>query len=290
MTAAAHAGPSTSANYNVPTDTTDAGGRRATSASYTHDGSAGGVVGISTVAAPAGTAKHGYIAQLTEVTALQLAASPLTINETGTRQLSAAQVLDDATTIALAPNTITWSVQSGSITGISSSGLATAATVYQDTAATAQGSFAGLSGTLSLTVLDTIADNFGSYAADGISDDWQFQYFGLNNPNAAPGFVSDGSGHNNLFKFTAGLVPNDATSRFNFTIQPVPGNPGQLNLVFSPIVSGRTYTVKTRPDLATGSWQVLGGTTQTQNGNVRTVTDTAATEPRKFFQVEITRP
>ena len=136
------AGPRASTNYTVSTDTTDAGGKRATSAAYTNDGSAGGIVGISTVASPAETAKHGYIGQLTEVTALQLAASPLTINETGTRQLSADQVLDDLTTNAVPAASITWSVQSGPITGISASGLATAGTVYQDTAATAQGVYA----------------------------------------------------------------------------------------------------------------------------------------------------
>jgi hypothetical protein len=30
-------------------------------------------------------------------------------------------------------------------------------------------------------VLDTIADNFGSYAGDGIGDDWQVQYSGVDN-------------------------------------------------------------------------------------------------------------
>ena len=54
-----HAGPRTSANYNIPADSADAAGRRTASASYTNDGSAGGVVGMSTVAAPAETAKHG---------------------------------------------------------------------------------------------------------------------------------------------------------------------------------------------------------------------------------------
>ena len=42
LPASAHAGPRTSANYNVATDSADAGGKRATSASYTNDGGAGG--------------------------------------------------------------------------------------------------------------------------------------------------------------------------------------------------------------------------------------------------------
>ena len=96
LAGAAHAGPRTSASYTIATDTADAGGRRATSASYTNDGSAGGVVGISTVAAPAETARHGYIGQLYEVTGLVLSATPTTVNEGSTLPLSAAQLLDDA--------------------------------------------------------------------------------------------------------------------------------------------------------------------------------------------------
>ena len=48
-----------------------------TSASYANDGSAGLVVGISTVAAPAETAKHGYLAQLYDATGLTPTAATL---------------------------------------------------------------------------------------------------------------------------------------------------------------------------------------------------------------------
>ncbi len=290
LAAAAHAGPRSSTNYSIPTDSTDAGGKRATSAAYTNDGSAGGITGISSVAAPAETAKAGYLGQLTEVTALQLAATPTTVNETATRQLSAAQLLDDLTTNAVPSASITWSVASGPLTGINTSGLATAATVYQNTAATAQGSYAGASGTLGLTVLDSIPDNFGSYAADGVGDDWQFQSFGLSNPLAAPLLDPDGDGQNNRFEFTAGLVPTNPLSRFSLSIAPVSGQPSQKQLVFDPIVAGRSYTVKSSPDLTTGSWITLTGTTTTDNGNQRTVTDTAATPAKKFYTVEIVKP
>ena len=86
------------APYGVPASTLDAGGARATSASYSQSGSVGGIAGVSTAAAPAETAKQGYIGQLYEVAGLQLAASPTTVNEATNRQLAAAQTLDDATT------------------------------------------------------------------------------------------------------------------------------------------------------------------------------------------------
>ena len=158
LSLAAMAASRTSANYSIATDTTDAGGKRATSASYTNDASAGAVAGLSTVAAPAETAKHGYIGQLYDVTGLTLTAVSLNVNETATRQLSGVQLLDDLTTHAVPAASITWSIVSGPLSSINSNGLATAATVYQNTAATAQGSYAGDIGTLALTVLDTIPD------------------------------------------------------------------------------------------------------------------------------------
>src|SRR5450631_1051570 len=112
LLAAAHAGPRTSTNYTVSTDTIDAGGKRATSASYTNDGSAGGVTGISTVAAPSETAKHGYVGQLYDVTGLVVSGAP-SVNETATLQLAAAQFLDDTTTLAVSGSSVTWSTLNG---------------------------------------------------------------------------------------------------------------------------------------------------------------------------------
>jgi len=290
LATAAHAGPRTSTNYNIPTDTTDAGGQRTTSTSYSNDGSVGGVVGISTVSSPAQTAKAGYIGQLYEVTALQLAASPATINETSTRQLSAAQVLDDDSTLAVSAASVTWSVMAGPLSGINASGLATAATVFEDSAATAQGAFEGLTGQLALTVLDTIPDNFGSYAADGLDDAWQNQYFSANPADAAPLLDPDGDGQNNFFEFTAGLIPTDPASRFLLRVEPVPGQPTQKNLVFSPRFVDRSYVVKFSTDLSPGPWGDATVSVPSDNGIERTVTDTAASETRKFYRVEITKP
>ena len=290
----AHAGPRTSANYSITADTTDGGGRRATSAAYTNDGSAGGIVGISTVAAPAETAKHGYIAQLTEPTGLSITAASPTVNETTTDQLGAWFALDDATFLAIPAAGVAWSVLSGPLVSINGSGLATAGTVYQNTAAIAQGISNGFAGTLSLSVLDNIPDNFGSYAGDGLGDDWQVQYFGLNNPNAAPLLDPDGDGQTNAFEYTAGLVPTDPASRFTLSIAAVPGQSGQKKIIFSPRLAGRTYTVKAKASLLTGTYLPLTNpsapTDTGLNGEVRTITDLNANGAAKFYQVEITKP
>ena len=288
--ATAHAGPRTSADYTIPADTTDSGGKRATSASYANDGSAGLVAGISTVASPSETAKTGYIGQLYDVTGLTLTAATLNVNEGATNQLAAWQVLDDATFLAVPAANVAWSVQSGPLTGISASGLATAGLVYQDTTATAQGSYLGNTGVLGLAVVNANLDNFGTYAGDGVGDDWQVQYFGLNNPNAGPNVDPTGGGQNNLFKYIAGLNPLDPNSRFLVNIAVVPSQSVQQRVMFSPRLSDRTYTVKYCTDLLTGTWQPLTTATQTDNGTQRIVTDTSATEGRKFYRIEITKP
>lgn len=279
-----HAGPRASTSYTVPADSVDSGGTHAASSSYRSEGSLGGISGIATVAAPAETAKSGYLGQIYEVTALQLAATPATINESGTRQLGAAQVLDDGTTLALPAASIGWNVQSGPLTGISSSGLATAGLVGQNTAATVQGSYLGLSGTLGLNVLDTVSDNFGTYAGDGLPDSWQLQYFGANNPLAAPTADASGTGQNNLFKYTAGLNPTDPASRF---VTSVGHAPGSHTLTISPRLPDRTYTVQFSTDLSASGWQPLTGATIQDNGQTRTVTDPDAASLRKFYRVQV---
>lgn len=284
------AGPRSSPHYAVASDTADSAGKRSTSADYTMDGSLGGIAGVSTVAVPAETAKHGYIGQLYEVTALQLDATPTTVNEGATRQISAVQVLDDATTIQVLPGAITWSVQGGPLTGIDSNGLATAAPVFENTAATVQGIHAGLIGTLGLTVLDSIADNYGTYAADGLGDDWQVQYFGLNNANAAPLLDPDFDGQANLFEFTAGLVPTDPNSSFRLTIQPVPGQPGLKQIVFSPRWADRSYSILTSATLQGSPWTPLTGGAVSDDGTQRTITDPDGSGERKFYKVEIVKP
>ena len=157
LATALEAGPRTSANYSIPAETADGGGARATSTAYANDGSVGDVVGVSTVASPAITAKQGYLGQIFEVTGIELAASPATVNEGLTRQITASQVLDDATTITIASG-VTWSVVSGPLVGIDSNGLVTAAKLHVDTGAVVQGVFQTYSDTLNLTVLNTATD------------------------------------------------------------------------------------------------------------------------------------
>ena len=284
------AAPRNSASYSIVAETTDTGGRRTTSANYTNDGSTGLIAGMSNVTAPAETAKHGYVAQLFNVTDLAVNAATTNVNEGTTLQLAAWQVLDDATFLAVPATSVAWSVQSGPLTGIDANGLATAGIVYQNTAASAQGNYLGNEGVLELTVVNIADDDFGVYAGDGLGDDWQVQYFGQDNPLAAPGLDPDGDGGTNAFEFTAGLIPTDPASVFRLRLEAVPGQPTRKNIIFNPRLDGRTYNVTTRPAIESGSWQPLSTFSQSDNGAERTVTDLNGTGAKKFYRVEISRP
>ena len=284
------AGPRTSASYSILAETADTGGLRTTSANYTSDGSAGGVAGISTVALPAQIAKHGYVAQLFEITDFVINAAAPSVAEADTLQLGAWQLLDDATYLSVAPTEVTWEVVVGPITGISAEGVASAGLVYQDTLATVRGTLGTDDYAIGITVLDTLPDNFGLYAGDGLGDGWQVQYFGLENPLAAPAQNPDGDAHDNYFEFIAGLDPTNANSVFRLRIENVAGQPAQKRLIFSPRLTDRAYVVKMRPSLLTGSYLPLVSFTFSDSGPERTVTDLNATGSAKFYTVEITRP
>jgi hypothetical protein len=242
------------------------------------------------VAAPAEIARAGYIAQLYDITGLVVNSAQPSVNENESVQLAAWQLLDDTTFLAVDANAVTWGVAVAPIASISASGLATAQTVYEDTPASVEGSLGGFTGALNLTVLNVSRDDFGAYAGDGIDDAWQYQYFGLDNPLAAPGLDPDGDGGTNAFEFTAGLVPTDPSSRFRLHLEGVPGQPSRRNVVFTPRLDGRTYTVQSRAALESGLWQPLPGFIQSDNGAERTVTDLNATGAKKFYRVEITKP
>jgi hypothetical protein len=287
---AAHAGPRTSANYIIATDHTGSGGSRVTSGAYTHDGGFAEVSGISTAAAPAETAKHGYVGQLYDTTGLTLTSATADVNEAATLQLSVWLALDDATFLSVPSASVAWGVQSGPLT-INGTGLATGGSVYQNTAAVALGTHLGFSGTLNLTVVNTLLDNFGSYASDGIHDDWQVQYFGLNNGQAAAAMDADFDGQNNLFEFTAGLDPTNTTSRFLLENAAVPGAPTQMKITISPRLPDRSYTVLSSTTLGAGAvWSALTSFSITDDGTTRTITDLNATGAAKFYRVQILKP
>lgn len=290
LASAIDAAPRTSANYSISSETLDGGGARLQSATYRMDASVGGITGMS--AGQSNTVKHGYVGRLYDFVALSVTGpSSDTLDENASRQLQAVPVADDLTTLApLDPASVVWSVVSGPIASISSSGLVTADFTYQDTAAALNGTAQGLTGQWNFTILNVGVDNYGSYAADGLDDAWQVQYFGEDNANAGPTMDPDGDGQNNRFEFIAGLVPTDASSVFRLRIEDVADQPDEHRLIFSPRFGDRSYSPQFSSSLLPDQWAPLIGSTQTDNGDERTVTDSTSTDTSKFYRIEITKP
>jgi hypothetical protein len=229
----------------------------------------------------------GRLGQIYEIGEASLALT--SVPERSQALVLPAFIMTDGTTVADPLAVIEWNPSSGPADMLDDGSVKTGA-VYQDTPVTLEGRLSGIGFVLGLLVQETIPDNFGIYGRDGIDDPWQVQYFGQDNPLAAPLLDPDGDGQNNAFEFTAGLIPTNPLSRFLLSIAPVPDQPGQKNVIFGPMVSGRTYVVKTSPDLSPSSWNTLPGGSVTDNGSQRTVTDTSASESRKFYRVEIMKP
>jgi len=87
-----------------------------------------------------------------------------------------------------------------------------------------------------------------------------------------------------------GSIPTDGNSFFRFRIEPVTGHTDRKNLIFSPRIGGRTYTVEARTDLAAGVYAAVSPVVVSDVGPERTVTDIDAVETNKFYRVVITKP
>ncbi|HWB02360.1 MAG TPA: hypothetical protein VG796_05000 [Verrucomicrobiales bacterium] len=275
-----------SANYSLAPDALDAGGLRGVSASYTVNFSAmpGNAGNSADYAARTGFAGQLLDAVFAVATGISVSASPPTIDDGGTRQLAASLLYDDSTSFPLSPSVVRWSIQSGPLTGISASGLATAAAVYQDTTATVKGTYHDFTATLNLSVLNTNPDNFSAYASDGIPDDWQIQYFGIDNPNAAPLLDPDLDGWDNRFEYNACLIPTDPLSTFSMRISEAPG--GGHAITFSPRFADCRYTLFGGSDLSL--WEPVAGAT-TDAGIMRTILDPLGGGDRRFYFISVQR-
>jgi hypothetical protein len=277
----------------VTTSTIDGGGLRTSSANYTMDNSIGGIGGISS--ASADTAKNGYIGQLTEVVSVVVTSQPDAVAVSGTAQLSGTATLDDSTVLSLSGSDVAWSSPNEPypVASISGSGVLSPADVYALSSATVNGYYLGATNN---TILEVFApDSIG----DGIPDWWRQEYFGAATPTNGSDCATcdaDGTGQDNLFKFVAGLNPTNPASVFVLKIAPVAGQPTQKMLTYSPILIGfgQTYTLQFRTNLTGGAGYATLTTTGVLTTNVPqaqvTVTDTQATQPQKFYRVNISLP
>jgi len=270
------------------TSTVDAGGGRSASSNYVNDACVGGVGGVGTGGGAVN--RGGYPGQLYEVSGVDLSASPASLDEGATRQVTAVAVLNDATFLALQNSDPDWSVSGWPLASVSVTGLVTAGTVYQATTGSVAGVYQSSTGALLLVVVDTDNDDFGAYGADGLPDGWQVGYFGTNNPtDGAPDADPDTDGGDNRYEWTTGTHPLDDGDLFRITaITRGAGAPDQVDITFAPALTDRDYRLL-RADAPTGSvWAVPAGTTQTTNGTDRTARDPNAAGTPGYYRVRVT--
>lgn len=261
---------------------------QATSANYRHDSAiAADASGVATSTNYAN--RPGYVGQLYNVTALTLAATPGSVNERATTQLAAGALLDDGSLLVPPSSDVSWTVVSGPLTAVAVDGTVTAATVYQTSTATVQGTYGDMGATLVVTVLNLTADDFGPYAGDGLPDDWQVTHFGPDSATAGPTLDPDGDGRNNLLEYLAGTTPTLGTSVFSVRIENVADQSAQQAIVFGPVAAGRTYRVLASTDLTAPSWADISGALTGTSGNL-SFADSTAGAPSKFYRVQISNP
>ncbi len=120
---------------------------------------------------------------------------------------------------------------------------------------------------------------------------WQLQYFGCTAcPQAQTNADADGTGQDNLFKYVAGLNPTNPAAIFVFNVASVPNQPTVANLIFSPVVAGRTYTALYNTNLLQTGWLPLTASTTNIIGLQATITDTNASQTQKYYEIEISGP
>ena len=283
---AVHAQVRSGGPYAATIEVVSSGGGAAASANYGAQLSVGGPAGISG-APSAQIARFGYTGQIFTPVALTLSAALPTVAEQNVRQLGAAVLFDDATTLTLAGGDVNWSIASGPLLSVSATGLVFADAVYQDSSAIVNGSWQSLTGNIALTVLDTAPDNFGTYAGDGLPDLWQVTHFGIGNALAAPGADGDGDGQNNLLEYLATSSPTDPSSLLRLRIESVVGQPNHRRLVFSPYSLTRTYTLEATPTLTPAAWSRLLGIPEGDIGMEHFFVDENATGVAKFYRLLI---
>jgi hypothetical protein len=271
---------------DLVTSSVDGGGGRSSADLYVNDARIGVIGGL---AGSGGTTnRSGFLGQLTEAISLAVTGTPALANETTATQLSGAAAMDDDSVTELTGADIRWSLPIWPLHSIGASGLALTTNVYQNTTALFSGAYLGIPGSGSLLVLDSMPDNFGAYAGDGLPDVWQIQYFAFDNPNAAPHLDPDWDNQSNLFEYQAKTDPTNGVSRFRMWVEYLAGATNPVQIVFSPRWPDRTYSPFCTTNLV--NWIPFTNYAPSDVGLERRLVDLDVPQPRKFYRIQIAPP
>ena len=228
--------------------------------------------------------RGGEVGQYYQPVALMAHADSPRVPEVTPFQLSANSVNDDGSYSVL---DVSWNILSGPVSSVDMLGVAMAEAVYQDTLAFLVAEASGLSATTSVVVADSLRDNFGLYAFDGIADTWQVEKFGASNVLGVATADADEDGQNNFMEFMAGTSPSDAGDVFR--IQGIQRGAVGMNLVLAPAFSNRVYHIEASTDLKTTNWiqvAISAGPTQALQ---LAVSDLTMTGPVMYASDQIMR-
>jgi hypothetical protein len=156
------------------------------------------------------TAVAGISCGMFNVNDLTIRTDPTQLPEGGTATVFGLASYDDNTS-ALVPGSELATTFSGGAQGVTLSpqGTITAPPVYQNMNVTLLGSYAGLTASSILSVLDIEKDNWGALAGDGFPDDWQNR-MGVTSTLTKTG-DNDADGRSNALEYvlnTNPIIPN----------------------------------------------------------------------------------
>jgi hypothetical protein len=236
-----------SEDYGMTTESSSSGTPQASGGDIVLDGSldpASGAVATSTDF----TLKRGYVGQLYDVAQITIGADPSALPEGSDSQLDAEAILDDGTSLSLLPTEVIWDGIPRSLLSIDAAGLARSANIFQDEIVLTEATYQGITGQLSLSILNTDPDNYSSYGADGIDDFWQVENFGAPpNADAGPTKNPDKDPYDNTFESLTGSDPNDGADFLRFDILDRDGAAATLRL--SKVIPGTRYRIRRSDDL-----------------------------------------
>lgn len=148
----------------------------------------------------------GISSGLFNINGLTIGTDPSQLPEGGTAMVSGLASYDDNTSAAVPGAELATSFGGGgSGLTLSPEGVVTAPPVYQNMNVTLTGTYAGLSASTILNVLDVQKDNWGALAGDGFPDDWQNR-MGVTSALTKMG-DNDGDGRSNALEYVLNSNP-----------------------------------------------------------------------------------
>lgn len=270
---------SSSNDYRIKADVLDAGGGMAASEAYQITGSAGGISAVHRTDARMDRA--GFIGQLYEIRGIVFPRSPVYAGEGETIALAVSEIWDDGSTFFPSVAGVSWQIDTENApASISPDGVVETFPVHTDTMVTIIARRYEFFVLLTLVVRNTIEDNFGFYAGDGLPDWWQYTHFGPDNPDAAPHLDPDGDGEDNLTEFLALTDPLSPVGRFD--AEPFRGPDGPM--VSFPTVAGQQYWLEASGTLSDG-WVRIDGPLEGTGDTRSFVLPVEPGQPARFFRV-----